>query len=258
MLQLLQNLPDKIESLLLNLNLKLHNSRGLEDKLRYCHLYFIVLNLCVESLEHVLTMQHFLTRQLIYPILHSIKNHRNQPELSRISCIFFQNILKKLVVTIPRVLKTFFLVIVSRLKTIAVENSHVSSLCIDMLRFLIVDKADVFIEEIEQLDCCPVREEFKDIYARHVSIKYDGKNVTLEDEIALFLDFWRSAMESLDECEHGLKHIRELLCKRKGEVGELYKKIRRTRGFSEDCDKTSLHKLICTLIRLSSSTNENV
>jgi hypothetical protein len=46
--------------------------------------------------------------------------------------------------------------------------------------------------------------------------------------------------------------------RRKNELKNLYLELRKTRGFSEDCENSTVHQLICMLITLSCSSNRNV
>lgn len=248
--------PEKIHFILLQLNLRINLALAVEEKLRYFHVYSIIAMLCVEVVIGEPPMQFYLLRNLIHTLLHNIKNYKNQLELSQISCKFFKKILKKTLPVLSNVVSEFFAVIVSRLKNIAMEDCPIRDLCIDMLQVLIVEHKDLFLTEIQKLDSIPNIPKFEKIFTVHVAIKYD-KNVTLEDEIRQFLSFVKN-IESFDECQHSLTHLRKLLTEKKDELKQLYLELRQTRGFSEDCENSILHKLISILITFSCSTNQKV
>ena len=230
---------------------------ALEDKLRSFHLFSLVAFLCIKNVLSEPSLQPYLIRDLTHTLLHHIKNHKSQPELSEMSCKFFKTFLRTILPTLSTVLSHFFLIIISRLKYVALENCTVSALCVDMIELLIVEHKSLFVAEISKLDSIPDLPQFEKIFSVHRSLKYDDRKVTLEDEIVQFLDFSRN-IESLDECEHSITHLKRVIITKKDELKEMYSQLRQTRGFSEDCKNSNLHKLICLLITLSCSNNKNV
>lgn len=48
------------------------------------------------------------------------------------------------------------------------------------------------------------------------------------------------------------------LSDKKLELCDLYKELRDSRGFSEDCEKSILHRLICLLIESTANTDPEV
>ncbi|XP_008191052.1 serine-protein kinase ATM isoform X2 [Tribolium castaneum] len=252
---LMSHTPAKIHFILLQINLRIKAALALNEKLRYFYIYSIVAMLCVEAV--VEELQLYLIRDLTHTLLHSIKNYKVYPELSEISCKFFKTLLKKILPGLATVVRNFFAVIVSRLRSIALEDCEISNLCLDLLEFLIIVHENSFYDEIQKLDSLPETSKFAKIYSVHYRIKYGNRKVTLQDEICQFLSFHKN-IESVDEYQHSLTHFRKLLTEKKDELKQLYIELRQTRGFSEDCENSVLHKLICMLITLSSSANQNV
>ncbi|XP_044260658.1 serine-protein kinase ATM isoform X2 [Tribolium madens] len=254
---LMSHSPAKIHFILLQINLRISAELTLEEKLRYFQIYSILVTLCVEAVMGEPSMQLYLIRDLTHTLLHHIKNYKIYSQLSEISCKFFKMVLKKILPDLATMIKDLFPVIVSRLRNIALEDCQISSLCVGMLEFLIVDHKDLFYDEIQKLDSIPEISKFAKIFSVHYEIKYGNRKVTLNDEILQFLTFAEN-IESVDECQHSLTHLRKLLTDRKDQLKQLYVDLHQTRGFSEDCENSILHKLICMLITFSCSTNRDV
>lgn len=248
-----ENEPIKICTILLQLKMKISRSTALEDRVRWLHIYSIVSLMSIDSMIEEGQLQTYLVRELTHTFFNLINEYKDIPILIQITCKLFIKFLRKITPKLGDITKKFFLVIVSRLKNLALESEQLSRLCIEMLEFLMIEHQNLFIEEIQKLDSIPETEAFQKLFAVHHIVKYQNRDVTLKDEILQFLEFG-TTVESVGS----LKHLRGMLEQSKDDLRLYFTELRQTRGFSEDCEDSHLHKLICTLMTLISSKNKEV
>lgn len=87
--------------------------------------------------------------------------------------------------------------------------------------------------------------------------RYENTLVSLENEIKHFLNAG-NVMGVVSCREEGLKCLKGQLSEHKQELKEIYSKLYKMRGFSEDLHNSILHQLICMLVRLTTSENSVV
>ncbi|KAJ8978033.1 hypothetical protein NQ317_013561 [Molorchus minor] len=164
-----------------------------------------------------------------------------------------KNFLKKILVGYTDIFENHLTFVVNSLMSYAVTDTAVTNICIEILHFLIVENSCLLNASIEKLDNFPQQEKFNNIRAVHHKIKYGNKAVSLEEEINFFLQH-----EGTSNRQDSLVHLRDVLSKQKVQLKEMYDKLQNIRGFSEDCRKSLLHRLMCMLAKMSCSENENV
>lgn len=221
--------------------------------MRWIHIYSIIASMCIDSTIEENKLQTYLVRELIHTFFNWINQYKDIPILIKVTSTIFIKLLKKITSKLANIVKKFFLVIVCRFKKLALDSNQLSNLCIDMLEFLMVKHKDLFIEEIQKLDSIPDTEAFQKLSTEHHNVKYQNRDVTLQDEILQFFDLGKTV-----ESVGSLKHLRGLLEQSKYDLRIYVTELRQTRGFIEDCRESHLHKLICILMRLTSSKNYDI
>ncbi|XP_018573379.1 serine-protein kinase ATM [Anoplophora glabripennis] len=248
---LLENDLSKFEKVLLVLKTDLYSACTTENKLKSFHRYTAWINIVVNSLEVETNCQYFFIRDTIYTLINLIENHKETVSfitaVSNFTASFLKNILPKFSETFEQ----FLIFTVNSLKNYAVTLNVVSDKCVEILHFLIVQNACHLMKAIEKLDKFPQDPKFDSVRNVHTKIKYENAEASLEDEINFFLQH-----EDDSTRQDSLVHLRSLLSKEKEQLKALYEKLDNIRGFSEDCEKSSLHKLVCMLAKMSCSTNE--
>ncbi|CAH1170506.1 unnamed protein product [Phaedon cochleariae] len=243
----------KMEKILLAVKLDFHNAISTEEKLKALHRYTFFVTIVSEIMAKNSEWQYYFLRDTIHTLINIIATQKDSPCVARGACkflnIFFRNILP----SYPDTLGQFLTFIVNSLKVFAVSQSVISVDCMDVLNFLIVENASKLMSQIEKLDNFPNHQYFQKIRTVHSKIRYGQKDISLEDEINLFLKH-----TDISTQQDSLIHLRKILSERKNDLKELYDKLQNIRGFSEDCEESSLHRLICTLSKFSCSRNQNV
>ncbi|KAG5880543.1 hypothetical protein JTB14_026776 [Gonioctena quinquepunctata] len=243
----------KIEKILRTLRLNLYDVIAAEDKLKALHRYTLFTNMIIDNLRSNSGWQHYFIRDTVHCLINLIENHKDCPSIAKASCKFLESFLRKILPKFVEPFKILLAFTVNSLKLFFITHKVVADHCVNILNFLIVDNSCHLMEEIEKLDNFPHHKSFDKIRTVHTKVKYGDKEVSLEDEINLFLKH-----KDLSTKQDSLVHLRKLLSEHKTKLKQLYDKLQKIRGFSEDCEESCLHRLICTLAKLSCSTNEKV
>ncbi|XP_023014307.2 serine/threonine-protein kinase tefu [Leptinotarsa decemlineata] len=243
----------KIEKILLTLRLNIYNVISAEDKLKSLHRYTLFLSMITENLRSNSDWQHYFIRDTVHCLINLIENHDEYPSITKASCMFLNTFLRKILPNVSDTFKHLLEFTVKSLKLYTVTKVEISDLCVNILNFLIVDNSCHLLSEIEKLDNFSQHPNFSEIRRVHEGIKYGEKRVSLEDEINSFLKH-----NDVSTQQDSLIHLRKLLSEQKSKVMELYDNLQSNRGFSEDCEKSCLHRLVCALAKLSCSPNEKV
>lgn len=138
-------------------------------------------------------------------------------------------------------------------KKFAINHSSVRNISMAILNFLIVDNVIHLSDGIQKLHCFPKHEDFNKIRTVHHNIKYGQREASLEAEMNYFLE-----SDDLSTRMDSLAHLKNVLSDKKEELGVLYEKLQEIRGFSEECKTSIIHRLICSLAKLSCSSDEKV
>lgn len=249
----MENDVSKFEKILLALKTDLYSASTTDNKLKSFHQYTVWINIVLNYLDVENNCHYFFIRDTIYTLMNSIENHKETVSFITGVSNFIDSFLKKVLPKFSETFEHFLIFTVNSLKNYAITLNVVSDKCIEILHFLIVQNACHLMKAIEKLDKFPQDPKFDSIRNVHTKIKYENTEATLEDEINFFLQH-----EDDSTRQDSLVHLRNLLSKEKEQLRALYEKLGNTRGFSEDCEKSSLHRLICMLAKMSCSTNEIV
>lgn len=228
-----------------------------EEKIIAFHQCTIIVDLIIPFLRKENDFSTYLIRTISYMLIHLISNDcQSDSVVNLICCRYFHTFLFKVLPENTELMEVFMVPFVSILIPIAKCNTRVSDECTKLLKLLIVEYADDLSKAIELLDPFPQEEKFvemRDVYDR----VRQGKVYKLEDVISRFLKT-SILMGSTGNRIEGLKHLKIELSTKKFELKELYGRLQDLRGFSEDCEKSILHQLICVLVKLSLSADTNV
>ncbi|XP_056641369.1 serine-protein kinase ATM isoform X1 [Diorhabda sublineata] len=243
----------QLEHLLLELKMNVYKSSVTKEKLKYFHRYAFFVEIITDCLTSKSCCRYFFVRDVLHTIFNIIENNERCTSMLLASCRFLNSFLKKILPKLSKTFIDFFHDVVSCLKMIYVTRKAIKNHCKDILNFLIVENKNYFEEEIKTLDKFPDQLDFRDIIIIQQNYRTSSEESFLEEQIDQFLNH-----KDILTKEDSLVYLRKALEKNKDELKELYDKLRNIRGFSEDCEKSLLHRLICTLCQLSYSTNQNV
>ncbi|CAG9854398.1 unnamed protein product [Phyllotreta striolata] len=238
--------PSQLENILLRSKEQLMRASLAKDRLKYLHRYTFFVGFVVEFLDTKDDCGRFFIRDVLHTLTNSIRNGADGDGVATASCTFLSIFLRAILPRLSLAFKPFFSDTVSAINQFYLTRKSVSSTCKEILHRLLIDNSTEFGEDIAKLDAFP---EFVD----EKQDRRDAKRPQLSEEILRFLD-GRDASEK----EDGLVDLRRALADRKEELMALYDKLDETRGFSEDCENSPLHRLICALARLCQSDKKRV
>lgn len=208
----------------------------------------VVQNMTVSS-----SWQYYFIRDTIHSLLNLIENYKNLPVFMTAVCRYLAIYLKLILPTYSETFGNFLTVTINSLKSFSFLSSTIHQICIEIMRFLIVENSCHLMDAIEKLDSFPQHPDFESIRNVHQRIKYGNTQASLEEEIRYFLQH-----EDLSTRQDSLIYLKNMLSKEKIQLTELYENLHNMRGFSEDCEKSLLHRFVSVLAKMSCSTNEKV
>ncbi|XP_066254507.1 serine-protein kinase ATM isoform X2 [Euwallacea similis] len=241
----------QLQQINLHLQCKVY-SATVDQQLKCFHQYTIFTDLIISSLKELFPLTTFFLRDTIYFLMHLAINI-SEIKVCRAVLRYIHYFLKNILPDKTKDFEEFLLFTVNSLKNICQQRDALSALCIDTLEFLIIDNQQSLMHSIEKLDAFPLTSKFDRIRNAHQKIKYEGKNVTLVDEIKSFLAYSDFATR-----QDSLIHLKHLLSKEKEQVKQLYDNLSEIRGFSEDCEESLIHRLTSMLIKMSCYPRENI
>ncbi|XP_055323121.1 serine/threonine-protein kinase ATM isoform X2 [Sitodiplosis mosellana] len=240
--------PRKVVNMLYSLKLLWQKSVCDELKhsqmLRICVFIDIIVDFLIENATkpNQSSIIGFFVRDFVYFIGNTISSDCSD-KLKLATCKYFYKFCDKLLPACAEYLQNHLNYIVSILMPITKSKSppKICEAGMHLLRFLIVEQRDVLKTAIGQLDSFPKLEEFNELSQIQSDVKYNGKTFTLLDEIEYFLSVDKRKIE-------GLLSLKEHLSNKKNELEDIYKMLYDTRGFSEDCERSPIHRLISALL----------
>ncbi|XP_028138214.2 serine-protein kinase ATM-like [Diabrotica virgifera virgifera] len=241
----------KFENVLLELKCNIYKSQVFMDKLKCLYAYRFFVNMITSVLTPDSSWRYFFIRDVINTLFNIIDNNQDCTRIETATFRFLNNFLRQIFKFLAT--KDFFHDTVSSLKKFYVTKSSINKECKELLVFLVVDNARYFEEQIKTLDSFPDHEDFYAIRKLQKKIKYGDQEPGVEEEIEQFLNH-KDILTKGDS----LHHLREILCDQKDKLTGLYDKLQNIRGFSEDCEQSLVHRLVCTLSQLSYSADQNV
>ncbi|CAH1112513.1 unnamed protein product [Psylliodes chrysocephalus] len=243
----------KLEKILFQLKQNFYKNIVVKDQLKYFHRYTFFINFISEYLNSNRFWRHFFIRDVVHTLLNVIEINENCTSVISAACTFLALFLEKILPNLSETFKHFLHDTVNYLKKFYFTRKTISSKCRDILKFLIITNKHTFEEEIKKLDTFPDVADFGDIIFVQKEVRYGSKEPKLEDEIVQFLN-----NQDMVTKEDSLINLRKLLASQKDTLLDMYDKLQEIRGFSEDSEKSVLHRLVCVLSQLSYSSNQKV
>lgn len=249
--------PSKLQNILLNLCLRIHKCYGLHEKVRAFQQYTIFVDLLTPFIKaEGVKLKEFIARDVTYFLLHLIEKKYESNILNVISVEYLKKFLMEILHFCKEFLNKIFVELISIVSIIAKNDDNLGFECLDLLNYLLIENKDYFMEMIPILDPFSTEEKFQKINDVCKGIHFH-KAPTLKQEIERFLLASKYIKDAKYRLE-GLKHLRLQLNQKKSDLKRIYEELSGARRFSEDCEKSILHQLICNLVRFTSSADINV
>uniref|UniRef100_A0A6P7GP54 Serine-protein kinase ATM-like n=1 Tax=Diabrotica virgifera virgifera TaxID=50390 RepID=A0A6P7GP54_DIAVI len=241
----------KFENVLLELKCNIYKSQFFMDKLKCLYAYRFFVNMIISELKPDSSWRFFFIRDVINTLFNVIDNNKDSTRIETATFRFVNSFLRQVFKFLTT--KDIFPEIVSLLKKFYFTRTSIKKGCKELLVFLVVDNATHFEEHIKILDSFPDHEDFREIRKVQKKIKYGDQDPGVEEKIEQFLKH-KDILTKGDS----LHNLREILCDQKIKLTGLYEKLQDIRGFSEDCEQSLVHRLVCMLCQLSYSADQNV
>ncbi|KAJ8917850.1 hypothetical protein NQ315_010763 [Exocentrus adspersus] len=250
---LISNSSIQFERILLALKVDVYKASTTDNKIKAFHRYAVWIMTVLDCLDTKHDSHYFFIRDTIYALINLIENHKEATSFITAVVKFAGIFLRKVLPKFCSAFEDFLTFTVNSLKDFAATLSVISDECVEILHFLIVKNACHLMTAIEKLDKFPQNAKFQSIQNVHTKIKYGNTQASLVDEINFFLQH-----EDVSTRQDSLVHLRNILSKEKRQLKALYKELEMLGGFSEDCENSILHRLICMLAKMSCSSNETM
>lgn len=262
-----ENNPFAVLSTLNSLKLCIQISKFIEQ--RFVHLFRIciliekIVPFLVLEQQNLATIREFFIQDLIFFFYNAIINDDYSFDLKTATCHYFLQFLKRILPACLPELRPFLNQIVSAMvpQIKCNECKRLSALSLEILQFLIIEQGARLSEAIGLLDNFPAQPVFENLRAVHTKAKYNGRQFTLVQEIEYFLKVEKRKIEGLIALKEQVSEFMVLpvdflihdpffqLSTKKSELNDIYKGIYEMSGFSADCEKSIIHRLIFALLQ---------
>lgn len=235
----------------------LRKTQPCEEILKALHRYSVLIDYIIPELQTQNKMKIFLIRNIIYTLMDIIKENNNEfnNEISIAASKYFKRFSEKCLPYCNDVFENFLTLIISTFVPIAKVDTALGLESIAILNFLIVENSSLLYSAIGKLDPFPNTSQFEAIQEIYNKIKYGNDKFTLRQEITHFLEAGKLFSAS---CRlEGLIFLKNQL-RNKAELSKLYAELHDMEGYSEDCEESILHQLICMLVQLASSSDSDI
>lgn len=257
--------PILFQKVLLQLREDLVASVTIDQSIRALHIYSTFARSIAFHLQkgQFPDIDFFLLSDITYTLLYFIGEYK-QDSVKLDICIgsisFLNIVYEQLLPECAKVLNDLLPTIVGWLIPLVEGTNALAEQSFKLLNLLLVQNSTHVKEAIGKLPPFPDTVQFQEINNIHCQLKYQGRIFTLEEEIQHFLNSAgsTSTLASQDTMLYALTFLRKQLCEKKAELADLYQSLVHIRGFSQDCQDSILHQLICKLINLTSSANMKV
>ncbi|VEN39029.1 unnamed protein product [Callosobruchus maculatus] len=241
-----------LQKVLFVLKSNIHESLTAGEKIKSLHRYLVFVRLVGENLGQEESWLHYFIRDTIYGLVNLISNSYKDIQFALVCCKALRIFLKDIIPSCFGVFEQHLIFTINSLKTFVVQQPTLKTVCLDIMDFLIVKNFRYVGRGIEKLDF-PQHPDYDKIASIYRHLKYGDTEPTLEEEIKNFLKHDYSSTR-----EDSLVHLKNVLSSKKSELKKLYEEVQKSRGFSEDCEKSLMHMLICSLAKLCCSPCEAV
>lgn len=196
------------------------------------------------------TINTFIIRDVVYSLLAIVRQDEAQT-LTDMAC----ECLKKIAESYLPEFSAIFGESLPAITTVLIPSVlNFNTKALDVLHFLICENYLKLEQNIILLDPFPAHEIFYEI-----NQQISKTQVVLTSLKSIVKHFVKIGGSENSVCRiEGIKYLRKSLSNKKDELKKMYEDLIAVRGFSEDCKRSLLHQLICTLIELANNKNLTV
>lgn len=248
------NRPLQIYNFLLFKKLQLQNTKYVDEQLIHLFQYCVVVDKVAaffvsdaarpQSKKNLLiNKKASLLRDIVYFFGNILISLETAVKLKLAACRYFRSFGSQILPSCAQIFQPFLNFAVSSLIPLVQHTDRsLGESSLKCIKFFVIDQKDVLASEIALLDNFPLDDEFNDLRQIHFEVKYRGRTFSLTEEIDYFLKVDHRKIE-------GLVALKEQLSLKKNELIEMYNQLQDTHGFSEDCEKSLIHRLVFTLLQ---------
>ncbi|KAJ6636448.1 Serine-protein kinase ATM, partial [Pseudolycoriella hygida] len=246
------NRPLQVYNFLLFKKLQLQNTKYVDEQL--IHLFqitvvvdkvaaFFVSDACTKK-NLLVNKKSSLLRDIVYFIGNILISAEAADKLKLATCRYLLNFGGQILPSCAQIFEPFLNFTISCLiPLVQLRDNHIlSESALKCIKFFVIDQKSALANEIALLDNFPQNDQFNYLREIHSEVKYGGRTFSLTEEIEYFLKVDHRKIE-------GLVALKEHLSLKKGELIQMYAQLQDTRGFSEDCEKSLIHRLVFTLLQ---------
>ncbi|KAB0793612.1 hypothetical protein PPYR_13232 [Photinus pyralis] len=246
----------KSHKILMRLISKVHRSYSEEEKIITFHRFTFFIDALAPHMKQCNNLNTYLIRTISYTLIHLIESdYKNNLVINTFYSKCLRSFLRGILPQNSKTLEKCLIDFVAILVPISKVDNDLGNECMQLLHCLIVDHALLFKDTIKRLDPFPTDAKYNQIRSMYCDVKYSGEVFTLKNEIEHFLTTG-ILMGNAGNRTEGLLHLKKRLTDQKEELKEMYDSLHCMRGFSEDCQNSLLHQLVCTLVKLSLSSDK--
>ncbi|XP_045467917.1 serine-protein kinase ATM isoform X2 [Harmonia axyridis] len=246
----------KLQKIMMKLNVKIHDSIALEEKLVAFHHYTIMNDLSVEHFNLSEAREYFI-RDICYSLIRIIKNNSEYSELRKSAILYFKECSKKLI-NFPEVKKHYVPIVSTFINIIIEEKDEVLfNPSLDILNYLIISLKDTFEDNVKSMDDLPEHQLLVELCQFQTKLKNSSEEMCLKKEIRNFISNGYTNKDCSSKIDT-LKNLKVYLFTQKRQLKNLYKDLSKLNGFSEDCENSLLHQLVSLLVDLCHSKDKGV
>ncbi|XP_044756174.1 serine-protein kinase ATM isoform X2 [Coccinella septempunctata] len=256
-LHLLTEKVNKLQNIMMKLNIKIHNSLALNDKLLAFHQYTILNDMCMQYFSSSDAREYFI-RDICYVLIRIIKNNSEFLELRASAVKYFKTCLDTLI-TFPEIMRKSFIPIVTIFINIIIDgkNDLLTDLTLDLVKYLINDHIGIFEDIIKCMDNLPEHHLLLELSEVQSKLKKVDDEISLKKEIQNFVDNGYTNKDCSSKIDT-LKNLKMYLFTLKRQLKNLYRDLSKLNGFSEDCENSLLHQMVSLLVDLCLSKDKGV
>lgn len=255
------NRPLQIYNFLLFKKLQLQNTKYVDEQLIHLFQYCVVVDKVAaffvndaarpQSKKNLLiNKKASLLRDIVYFIGNILTSTEMAVKLKLATCRYFRNFGGQILPSCAQIFKPLLNFTISTLIPLVQHTDRsLGETSLECIKFFIIEQKDVLADEISLLDNFPSDDLFNDLRQIHSEVKYRGRTFSLTEEIDYFLSVDHRKIE-------GLVALKEHLSSKKDELIEMYNQLQNIRGFSEDCEKSLIHRLVFTLLQFVQGLDE--
>ncbi|XP_046673269.1 serine-protein kinase ATM isoform X5 [Homalodisca vitripennis] len=242
-----QEKPRLIQKVLLKLYTKVQKAKLMEFKLLFLH-HFVTL--CDMLVAVVAKPRYHLSRYTVYWITRVLL-HLAPGDMGMATVCYLHRFLSTVLSSHPQLVDSLLPRITTTLVPLASRTSPVGKKVLEVLELLLVTHANTLVT-VATLEPLPSDPMFATMSEKYQKQRYATPlSTSLHAEIQHVLN----TSQHGTAYHEGLSHLRRKLSENKVELADLYKDLQNSRGFSEDCEQSILHQLICLLIQITSGSD---